>query len=327
MRVHRLIAILLLIESRGRMKAKELAEALETSVRSIYRDVDTLAEAGVPIVALPGPQGGIQLMEGSHVALNGLHGDEVIHLYLTGMGIYSPESTRAGLKLKNALLKLEKTLPDSYQPDLAKARSRFYYDERPWWSERAQIPCLETLRTAVWRSRQVLVKYGKTSGYISSRLLSPYGLVVKRGEWYLAAFCRESGGVRTFKCERILEARLTDDTFDIPEAFTLQAYWHSQEEQFKQETRAAEHYAVVLKIIHTDASASLMSKLDVMNIRQEGENLFLTVNMFGEAAARRDVLELIGQAQVLEPPELKAYAREQLQRICMLYEENLSPRI
>lgn len=64
MRLHRLIAILLLVESRGKMKANDLAEALETSVRSIYRDIDVLAEAGIPLLSTPGPNGGISLMEG-----------------------------------------------------------------------------------------------------------------------------------------------------------------------------------------------------------------------------------------------------------------------
>lgn len=109
MRLHRLVAILLLLESRGKLKAKELAEALETSVRSIYRDVDTLAEAGIPIVSASGPSGGLSLMEGYTVNLKSLHNDEVVHLYLTGLGIYSGAGTESGHKLQNALLKLENT--------------------------------------------------------------------------------------------------------------------------------------------------------------------------------------------------------------------------
>lgn len=81
MRLHRLIAILLLVESRGKIKAKELAEALETSVRSIYRDIDVLAESGIPLVATTGPNGGIALMEGYTVNLRRLHGEEVVQLF------------------------------------------------------------------------------------------------------------------------------------------------------------------------------------------------------------------------------------------------------
>jgi predicted DNA-binding transcriptional regulator YafY len=80
MRLQRLIAILLLIESRGHMKAKELAQALETSVRTIYRDIEALCEAGVPLVAMTGPNGGVSLMEGYQVAMNHLYSDDVINL-------------------------------------------------------------------------------------------------------------------------------------------------------------------------------------------------------------------------------------------------------
>lgn len=180
MRLHRLIAILLLVESRGKMKANDLAQALETSVRSIYRDIDVLAEAGIPLLSTPGPNGGISLMEGYTVNLNQLHGEDVINLYLTGMGIHAGGHTHSGLKLKTTLLKLEKTLPSSYQTDIQKAQRRFYFDDTPWWSERIEIPCLESIRTAVWRSQKLKIEYHKINRVISSRKLQPYGLVVKK---------------------------------------------------------------------------------------------------------------------------------------------------
>ncbi|WP_306440379.1 helix-turn-helix transcriptional regulator [Paenibacillus sp. VTT E-133280] len=125
MRLHRLIAILLLVESRGKMKANDLAEALETSVRSIYRDIDVLAEAGIPLLSTPGPNGGISLMEGYTVNLNQLHGEDVINLFLTGMGIHTGGHTDSGLKLKATLLKLEKSLPASYQNDIQRHKDVF----------------------------------------------------------------------------------------------------------------------------------------------------------------------------------------------------------
>lgn len=125
MRLHRLIAILLLVESRGKMKANELAQALETSVRSIYRDIDVLAEAGIPLLSMSGPNGGISLMEGYTVNLKQLHGEDVINLYLTGMGIYSGGHSESGLKLKTTLLKLEKHCPHLINLTFRKRKSAF----------------------------------------------------------------------------------------------------------------------------------------------------------------------------------------------------------
>lgn len=317
MRLHRLIAILLLIESRGRMKAKELAIALETSVRSIYRDIDVLAEAGIPVVTTPGPSGGIYLMEGYTVNLKELHGEDVINLYLTGMGIYSGGQTESGLKLKNALLKLEKTLPTSYQSDIRIARTRFYFDDTPWWTERVSIPCLETLRLVVWRSRKIGIQYRKVDGACSSRRLHPYGLVVKQGDWYLIAYCEEIRQIRTFKCERILVVELLEDEFEIPSEFSLEHYWNTQEVVFKQACLAEEHYPVVIRV--SKENAKVLNNLETIQSTSDGNDLILTVNMDGYEAACRDVLELISYVEIIEPALLRQFVKEQINRIQQLY--------
>ncbi|AHV97631.1 helix-turn-helix transcriptional regulator [Paenibacillus sabinae] len=319
MRLHRLVAILLLMESRGKIKAKELAEALETSVRSIYRDVDTLAEAGVPIVSTPGPSGGLSLMEGYTVGLNSLHSDDVVHLYLTGLGIYSGAGTESGHKLKNALLKLEKTLPDAYKPDLHKAKSRFFFDDTPWWSERPAVPCLEKIRAALWKSHKLTIHYMKPGGETSLRSVRPYGLVVKQGEWYLAAYCEMAEEVRIFKCERIAEAREEEETFGIPADFSLEAYWKERNESFKLSRREDEQYPVVLKV--KEPGVNLRDKLDILHEALEKDTVLLTVNMYGYEAACRDVLGFVGYAEVIAPEELRTFVRRKLSELKEWYAE------
>jgi predicted DNA-binding transcriptional regulator YafY len=318
MRLHRLIAILLLIESRGRMTAKELAEALETSVRSIYRDMDTLAEAGIPIVATSGPGGGIELMQGYTVNLKQLNGDEVIHLYLTGMGIHSGGHTESGLKLKSALLKLEKTLPAAYQADIQKVKARFYFDDTPWWEERLVLPCLEELRRAVWRQVKLAVSYRKADGSRSERRLRPYGLVVKMEEWYLAAYCEDAGAVRTFKCERILKAEALEEEFMIPEDFSLEEYWSKQELSFKVACREQEFYPVQLRLAKRHRQA--LSSLEVMDCADGGEFLSATVNLYGYEAACRTALEMIARVEVIAPAELRLFVKQTLADIQQAYE-------
>jgi predicted DNA-binding transcriptional regulator YafY len=316
-RLHRLIAILLLIESRGRMKAKELADALETSVRSIYRDIDVLAEAGIPIVTTTGPSGGIYLMEGYTINLKELHGEDVINLYLTGIGIYSGGQTESGLKLKNALLKLEKTLPATYQTDIRKARMRFYFDDTPWWTERVIVPCLEAVRSAVWRSQKINIKYRKLDGAYSSRILHPYGLVVKQGDWYLVAYCQEVEQIRTFKCERIAAVELLKEEFDIPADFALEYHWNNQETAFKQTCRETEYYPVVIRV--GKWNANVLNKLEVTQVTSEGAELIVTVNMFGFDAACRDVLDLIGHVEIVEPVVLRQFVKDEIMRIQGMY--------
>lgn len=299
------------------MKAKELAAALETSVRSIYRDIDVLSEAGIPIATTSGPGGGIYLMEGYTVNLKKLYVDDVIHLYLTGMGIHSGQDSETGHKLKSALLKLEKTLPETYRSDIEKAKNRFYYDEASWWEERVVMPCLEALRAAVWRSGKVAIAYRKMDGSSSSRTVCPYGLVVKKTEWYLVAYCERAQEVRTFKCERITEVVVIEEAFEISESFSLADYWINQETAFKQACRDVEYFPVVIKL-HTEKQ-TVRNRLEVISAVRQGEYEILTVNLYSFSRACRDILDLIGQMEVMEPAELRVFAKERVQELMALY--------
>lgn len=317
MRLHRLIAILLLVESRGRMKAGELAEALETSVRSIYRDIDVLAEAGIPLHSMSGPNGGISLMEGYTVNLKQLQGEDVINLYLTGMGIYSGAHTESGLKLKNTLLKLEKTLPASYQLDIKKAQNRFYFDDTPWWTERVAIPCLENVRAAVWRSRKIVIQYRKVNGEVSIRKLQPYGLVVKKEEWYLIAYCEKVEQLRTFRCERIANIQLIDEEYSIPQDFSLEKQWKQQEATFKQGCSEDEIYPVKLKVDNNEMTT--ISTYEVMERKEIGDTWMVTVNMYSFESACRNIWAMIGQYEVMEPIELRQYIKVRLDELHKTY--------
>ncbi|WP_379152018.1 helix-turn-helix transcriptional regulator [Paenibacillus sp. sgz5001063] len=317
MRLHRLIAILLLMESRGKMKAKELSEALETSVRSIYRDIDILAESGIPIITTPGPGGGISLMEGYTVNLQKLHGEEVINLYLTGRGIPFDALTVSGLKLKNALLKLENTLPDAYQEDISKAKNRFYYDNTPWWQERAEIPCLEQLRSAVWKCSSIQIQYRKVNGHLTCRNVQPYGLIVKQGEWYLAAYCESAGAIRTFKCERITTVEDIGGKYTIPADFILEDYWLSKKEAFKQNCKQEEYYPVVVRT--RKGQQQRMNEFEIVDTKEIDEHMDFTLNLYSYESACRQVMKLLNEAEIMNPPVIRKYIKEQLELLQTVY--------
>ncbi|WP_343221766.1 YafY family protein [Paenibacillus tritici] len=319
MRLHRLIAILLLIESRGKMKANELSVALETSVRSIYRDIDVLAESGIPLVTTTGPNGGISLMEGYTVNLRRLHGEEVVQLFLTGMGIPAGGSGGTSLLLKNALLKLEASLPAPYQQDIRTAQSRFLFDDTPWWSAQTVVPYLEALRRAVWRGRKIVVEYCKVNGESSLRKLQPYGLIVKQGEWYLAAYCEQAGEIRSFKCERFTDVTILEETFIVPEPFSLQEYWEQAAQTFIQTSRAREFYPVVIRI-HA-SNQEYVQRLEVMNTASAGECQLITVNMYDYTTACEKVLPLLVHAEIMEPPELREYVSNQVMMWNTMYKQ------
>lgn len=309
-RLHRLMAILLLLESRGQIKAKELAVALETSVRTIYRDIDTLCEAGIPLAATTGPNGGIHFMEGYSVNMHNLHGDDVINLYLSGIGIHPDGQSDTGIRLKHTLLKLEQSLPLEYHEDILKAKERFYFDETPWWGQLPKVECLETLRKSVLQSKKLMITYRKVYGETSSRIVRPYGLVVKTMEWYLVAYCEKSGVVRTFKCERIKEAEMMDEPFDFPTEFSLERYWKESAQHFFDTRREVEQYPVLIKLPRYKADS--LKHLSIYDIHEEQGYLWATVNMHSWELARDEVLDVIGYAEVITPVELREYAKNEL---------------
>lgn len=236
MRLHRLIAILMLLESRKLVRARDLAQALETSERTVYRDIDVLCEAGIPILATTGPNGGFSLMDGYSVKAGDLRGEDVVNLYLSGIGVRPEEHTEASLRLADALLRLECSLPTAFRPDVAKARERFYFDPTPWWNSRPALVHMDVLRRAVWDSRCLQISYGRASvgrEELTTRVVRPYGLVEKAMDWYLVAWCELRQGLRVFRCDRIQQASLCEESFALPAEFFLAEFWSDWVEQFK----------------------------------------------------------------------------------------------
>ena len=227
-RLHRLIAILLLLESRGQLKARELADALEASERTIHRDIATLCEAGIPIEAIAGPAGGFRLMEGYTNHLPRIPHDEAIGLFLRGIGMDPLEQREAHIDLQRALGDLESRLPDRYRQDVRAARKRFYFDPTPWWEGIPVSDHLDTLRQGVWHSCKVTIEYENAGGDTTVRVVRPYGLVVKAMRWYLVAYCEVRQTIRTFNVTRIHSAKLLEETFTWPDGFSLEVYWKTR---------------------------------------------------------------------------------------------------
>ena len=242
MRLHRLLAVLLLLESRGQLKARELAEALETSERTIHRDIATLCEAGIPIQALAGPTGGFCLTEGYTSHLPQVRPNEAISLFLRGIGMDLSEQREAHVDLQRALGRLESRLPERYRRDVRIAQKRFYFDPTPWWEGAPVSDHLHTLRQGVWHSRKVALEYENAAGKKSSRIVRPYGLVVKTTHWYLVAYCELRREIRAFSVYRIASARLLEEAFAWPQGFSLEAYWKARAREFASEVAERERH-------------------------------------------------------------------------------------
>jgi len=224
-RAGRLVSLLLLLQHRGRLTASELAEALEVSVRTIYRDLEALSAAGVPVYAEPGRNGGCQLVDGYRTRLTGLTAKEAEALFATG-GMPGPAGELGlGTVLGAAQLKLLAALPKDLADRAASARQRFHFDAPTWFRATRNEPHLASLAAAVWDDCRVEIRYRHPGAdEPAARTLDPFGLVNKAGVWYLVA--RRDGELRTYRVSRVHKVVPLDERFDRPSGFDLARHWH-----------------------------------------------------------------------------------------------------
>ncbi|HZE42043.1 MAG TPA: YafY family protein [Stackebrandtia sp.] len=225
MKASRLMTIVLLLQDRRHLTAAQLAAELEVSERTVYRDINALALAGVPVYAHTGPQGGYRLLEGYRTRLTGLTESEARSLVLAGLPDAAAQLGLLG-DLSAARLKLLAAVPSGHRDLMARMTERFHFDAPDWYADADEVPFLAEVTAAVWAQRRVEIRYRRweTPKEVTRRL-EPLGVVLKAGRWYLVAAAR--GRVRTYRISRVLELTTLDEEFERPEGFDLAAHWKS----------------------------------------------------------------------------------------------------
>lgn len=219
MRADRLVATLLLMQTRGRVTAAELADELEVSVATARRDLEALSTAGVPVYPQPGRGGGWSLVGGARTDLSGLTADEARALFL----LLGPAAAVAP-EVKSALRKLVRALPGTFRADAEAAATAMVIDPVGWGEQnRDQPELVAVLQSAVVHRRKVRLLYEKRGGDQGPRVVDPWGLVDKDGTWYLLAGTVH--GRRTFRVDRIARAEVTDLAAERPDDFDLPEEW------------------------------------------------------------------------------------------------------
>jgi len=305
MRASRLLSILTTLQAKGRATAQSLADACEVSLRTIYRDIEALGAAGVPVYSERGAEGGYRLLDGYRTRLNGLSRAEAEALFLTGLP--GPAALLGlGTIMAAAELKLLAALPADLRRSAETMRARFHLDAADWFTDVERPPALQDIAAAVWRNAPLALRYRSGKDEVERRV-EPLGLVLKGGAWYLAG--RVDDQVRTYRVSRILEVRVLDATF-TPPAFDLRAYWEASAQRFEDSLYQA-HATVrlsprgmgmlrVLGRAREKAGAETASPPDADGWRQ----VVLPIESVREAVGA--LSRLGGEAEVLAPAELRA---------------------
>ncbi|MEV1206451.1 helix-turn-helix transcriptional regulator [Microbispora rosea] len=320
MRASRLLSLLLLLQTRGRMTATEIADELEVSVRTVYRDVEALSAAGVPVYADRGPLGGYRLLDGYRTRLNGLTVEEASSLFLAGLPGPAAELGLADFAAA-AELKLLAALPPEPRSHAARMRERFHLDVPGWYRGADEAPFLTEVAEAVWDERVLRLRYRRWGPTEVERLLHPYGLVLKGGSWYLAAAC--SGTVRTYRVGRIIEAEVLSERFERPQDFDLAAFWREFAAEFASRMYTAE--AVVRlapgaeDLFRFTVGQDVVDKALADGSPEPGGWTRLTLPIESVTHARWLFLRMGVLVEVLEPAELRALMAEAVADLSRLY--------
>nr|WP_306812789.1 YafY family protein [Paenibacillus soyae] len=309
--MERLLSIIILLLNRRMVQAKELAERFEVSVRTIYRDVEVINRAGIPIITYQGTNGGIGLAEGYRLDRNVLTNDELAAIFTALRSI----STSYGNKHHQGLMdKINSVVPPAYSDEFQQKTSRVLIDYSPWDGNDTLRPKLQLLKEAADGGLVTGFIYSDAHGEVSHRMVEPHRLILKGKQWYLQAYCLEKEQFRLFKLKRMKELEIaTGQTFihrELPAQASASSPSPSEQlrmTEFVLRFRAgdrhrAEEWFGIEELVPADDGCWLVRKA-----YREDEWLYSFLLGFGH------------HAEVLEPPHLREIIASRAEQIAKIY--------
>ena len=311
MKSTRLLSALMLLQAHGRLSCRELAERLEISERTAHRDMEALSEAGIPVFALRGTQGGWELAKGWRTKVPGLDEAE-----LRGLLMAQPSALgdpRLAAAAERAFGKLMAALPGNLRGQAASMRARLHVDPSGWRPSSEDLSMLPIVQGAVDRDVKLSFLYRRADGDIAPRTVDPFGVVCKQTVWYLVA--RAPAGMRSYRVSRMSKAVALAMPFQRPANFNLAGYWKASTEQLGLKR---ERYVATLALAR-DAAASLSGWCQLTPAKQVPRGVefpigwvVLDVEFEGLSHAQFMTLGFGPRALVLGPEELRERVRADL---------------
>ncbi len=303
------------------MTAQQLADELEVSVRTVYRDVEELSASGIPVFADRGAHGGFQLVEGYRTRLTGLTPQEAEALFLSG---YPGPAAELGLGtvLAAAQLKVLAALPPELRSRASRIRQRFHLDAPGWFSEPEVTPFLQQIADAVWSDRKLEMHYRRGGDdQVVDRIVDPLGVVLKAGVWYLVA--RSGQDFRTYRISRIVGLTIVEERFERPDEFDLAAHWERSVAAYESSLPS-----FVAKVRVRDRSLWRVSDIvgsarahEAIQAGQKDDRgwLVLDIHLGDPEYAQSQLLAFGADLEVLEPADFRQAVAEAARGLAGLY--------
>ncbi|MDR6552554.1 YafY family protein [Paenibacillus qinlingensis] len=310
MKIDRLLAITMLLLNRRRISAKELSERFEVSLRTIYRDVEAINQAGIPVVSYAGLNGGYEIMDQYRLDRQFLSLEELQSIIIGLKGIRASVGDQ---EISNLLDKVGALVAKSEQPAAAQLGNQLILDMNPWQSSHQDMEHMTVLRTAIKETRLVTFSYLSSQSELSERTIEPMGIVVKGFGWYLYGYCLLREDFRVFRLSRIQTIELLSQTFDRKQKTleTLNYRWSNRDPA-----------TLITLVLH--AQPNIRAKIEdyfqpeQVTLQTDG-TLLVKATQPDEPWLYTTLLGYGPSLRILEPLHIAAAVKEMAEKIVALY--------
>ena len=300
MQINRLFEIIYLLLNKKFTTASELAEYFEVSVRTIYRDIDTLSSAGIPIYALQGKGGGISLLDNyvlDKSVLSEQEQNEILYALQSLSITQAPEADKVLAKLSNLFNK--------------NRTSWIEVDLSPWGSDDKGISQFKLIKDAILSHRLIEFNYFGSSGEKTIRRVEPMKLIFKINAWYLQAFCLTRNAIRMFKIVRMSDVQMTQEVFIEKMPESLPSGSQTQED--------SKWIEICLKI-SADGAYRVYDEFEEKDITKNKDGSFTIITHLPENEwLIRYILSFGADAEVVSPQHIRDTIENELNKIILKY--------
>lgn len=309
MKIDRLVSIIMVLLDKKRIGAKELADMFEVSLRTIYRDIDAINMAGIPIRSITGVGGGFEIMPEYKIDKKFFSVDDLSVLL---MGLSSLSNMVRGDELVHAFAKVRSFIPADRVKDIEIKVNQIYIDLSPWIGNSNIQPYLEMIKTALQDSKLLTFDYIAHHGNITARTVEPYQLVLKGSHWYLQGYCHKRNDFRLFRLSRMLNLQMREEIF-IPRKY--------QKPQLDFDDIWSTMQTTIKIRIHKSIIDRVLDFCSYENFSSDGEEHYIVNFPFIENEYYYDILISFGdKCECLEPLHIRREMMRRVHEIAAIYE-------
>ncbi|MCL1982177.1 MAG: YafY family transcriptional regulator [Clostridiales bacterium] len=308
MKVDRLVSIIMVLLDKERIGARELADMFEVSPRTIYRDIDSINMAGIPVYGAPGVSGGFEIMQKYKIDKKVFSTADLSAIL---MGLSSLSNMIRGDELVNALAKVKSFIPADKAKDVELKANQIYIDLSPWMGNGNIQPYLEIIKTALQENKLLSFEYADRYGNETARTAEPYQLVMKSSQWYWQGYCLTRNDFRLFKLSRTSNLQIREETF------TPRDYQNPQLDV----TDIAATMQKNIKIrIHKSVMDRILDFCTYEHFSPDGNEHYVVSFPFIENDYHYDILLSFGdKCECLEPLRIRSEMKQRIHDMAVLY--------